>query len=261
MTNGLATTAAGGGFGPGFGAGFAGGGYKPTMGTMVFRIAAELGARFDLAGAPGTATQQRPNAEAIRNAINTAISVYQKQRFRFNELDPANPIVFDTIAGQSTYSTNECPALATSYSLDYLNIRIGNTLMQLSQVTPERQHLNIQLFTQFGLPTSYAYEGNTVILYPVPVAAYEVRVGAHLQIPGPVDDNETDNVWMTQAERLIRSRAKYEVAVHVTRNMPMAQAMSPEPGSAGEAHRSYQELKQEGNKITSTRSRVKPMAW
>jgi len=250
-----------GGFGPGFGVGFEGGGAKPTLATMVFRIAAELGARFDLAGSPGSSSQQRPNAEAIRNAIGTAISVYQKQRFRFNELDPANPITFMTIAGQHTYSTNECPQLATSYFFDYLNIRIGNTLMQLSQVTPERQHLNIQLFTQFGLPTSYAYEGNTVLLYPVPAAAYEVRLGAHLQIPGPQDDNETDNVWMTQAERLIRCRAKYEIAVHVTRNMPMAQAMSPEPGSGGETYRSFQTLKQEGNKVTSTRSRVKPMAF
>ena len=250
-----------GGFGPGFGAGFEGGGAKPTLSTMVFRIAAELGARFDLAGNWGSSSQQRPNSEAIRNAIYTAIGEYQKQRFRFNELDPAHPITFNTIAGQHTYSTNECPALATSYFIDYLNIRIGNTLMQLSQVTPERQHLNIQLFTQFGLPVSYAYEGNTVLLYPVPAAVYEVRLGAHLQIPGPVDDNETGNVWMTQAERLIRCRAKYEIAVHVTRNMPMAQAMSPEPGSGGETYRSFQTLKQEGNKITSTRSRVKPMAW
>ena len=229
-----------GGFGPGFGVGFEGGGAKPTLATMVFRIAAELGARFDLAGAPGSSSQQRPNAEAIRNAIGTAMSVYQKQRFRFNELDPANPITFMTIPGQHTYSANECPQLATSYFFDYLNI---------------------QLFTQFGLPVSYAYEGNTVLLYPVPAAAYEVRLGAHLQIPGPQDDNETDNVWMTQAERLIRCRAKYEIAVHVTRNMPMAQAMSPEPGSGGETHRSFQSLKAEGNKITSTRSRVKPMAW
>ena len=63
-----------GGFGPGFGAGFEGGGAKPTLSTMVFRIAAELGARFDLAGNWGAATPQRPNAEAIRNAIFSAIN-------------------------------------------------------------------------------------------------------------------------------------------------------------------------------------------
>ena len=67
--------------------------------AMIFRIAAELGARFDLAGAAGSATPSTPNSEAIRNAINTAISIYQKQRFRFNEVDPSNPITFTTIAG------------------------------------------------------------------------------------------------------------------------------------------------------------------
>ena len=249
-----------GGFGPGFGVGFEGGGAKPTLATMVFRIAAELGARFDLAGSPGSSSQQRPNAEAIRNAIGTAISVYQKQRFRFNELDPANPITFMTIAGQHTYSTNECPQLATSYFFDYLNIRIGNTLMQLSQVTPERQHLNIQLFTQFGLPTSYAYEGDALILYPVPTDAYTVWIGAHIIKLPPQSDDERGNVWMVpeHGELLIRSRAKYEIALHVTRNDKMVQMMNPKDGATADA---FSMLKAEGNKVTSTRGRVKSMKF
>ena len=142
-------------FSPGFSAGFEGGGAATDLQTMIFRIAAELGARFDLAGTPGTATRSRPNAEAIRNAINTAIFEYQKHRFRFNEIDPAMPTTFETVPLQSTYSTADCPAISTMFMIDYINIQIGNTLMKLSQNTPERQHLNIQLYTQFGLPTSY----------------------------------------------------------------------------------------------------------
>jgi len=184
-------------FSPGFSAGFAGVGIVSDLTTMIFRIAAELGARFDLAGARGTATQSRPNAEAIRNAIDTAIYEYQKHRFRFNEIDPAMPTTFMTVPSQSTYSTADCPAISTMFMIDYINIQIGNTLMKLSQNTPERQHLNIQLFTQFGLPTSYAYEGNTLILYPVPVAAYKCWIGCHLAMPPPSSDVEENNVWMT----------------------------------------------------------------
>jgi hypothetical protein len=235
--------------------------------AMIFRIAAELGARFDLAGAAGSANQAQPNSEAIRNAINTAISVYQKQRFRFNEIDPSNAPTFSTIAGDSTYSTTDNPIISSAYFIDYLNIQIGNTLMRLDQVTPERQHLNIQLFTQFGLPTSYAYEGNTLILYPIPVQVYTIYIGAHILMPGPQTDSEANNVWMmpTQGERLIRCRAKYEVALHVTRNQQMAAAMSPEPdgngGQPGETYKAWRSLKAESNKVTSTRSRVKPMAF
>jgi hypothetical protein len=227
--------------------------------AMIFRIAAELGARFDLAGAVGSATQQTPNSEAVRNAINTAISTYQKERFRFSEIDPQNPTTFQTTAGKWAYSTETSPVISSMYIIDYINIQIGNTLMQLGQVTPERQHLNIQLFTQFGLPTSFAYEGNTLILYPIPAATYNIYIGAHLFVPGPATDGEQNNVWMTQAERLIRCRAKFEIATHVTRNAGMAQAMSPD--DPGETYRSFKTLKAEGNKITSTRSRVKPMAF
>ena len=227
--------------------------------AMIFRVAAELGARFDLAGATGSATSATPNSEAIRNAITTAIADYQKHRFRFNEINPATPSTFTTVAGQSVYSTNDNPILSSMYFIDYLNVQIGNTLMKLSQVDPERQHLNIQLFTQFGLPTSFAYEGNSVILYPIPAAAYTIFIGAHLFIPGPQTDSEASNVWMmpAQGERLIRCRTKYEIATHVTRNAPMSVAMSPD--EPGETYRAWKSLKAETNKITSTRSRFKPM--
>jgi hypothetical protein len=235
--------------------------------SMIFRIAAELGARFDLAGAVGSASQSAPNSEAIRNAINTAISIYQKQRFRFSEIDPSNPPTFTTRALDSTYTTSDSPILSSAYFIDYLNIQIGNTLQEMTQVSPERQHLNIQLFTQFGMPTSWAYEFNTVILYPVPSDAYTIYIGAHIAVPGPTSDTDTTNVWMQpqNGERLIRCRAKYEIATHVTRNATMAAAMSPEPdgnnGQPGEAYRAFRALKGEGNKITSTRSRIKPMAF
>jgi hypothetical protein len=229
--------------------------------AMIFRIAAELGSRFDLAGAVGSANQSAPNSEAIRNAINTAISIYQKERFRFNEIDPSNPLTFQTIPGDSTYSTSDLSNISSSFYIDYLNIQIGNTLMGLDQVTPERQHLNIQLFTQFGLPTTYAYEGNTLILYPVPTAVFTIWLGGHILVAGPQTDGEQNNVWMTpqNGERLIRCRSKYEIATHVTRNAQMAATLSPEPD--GETYRAFRSLKGEANKITSTRGRIKPMAF
>jgi hypothetical protein len=247
-------------FGPGFSPGFAGGGAAYTLGNMVFRIAAELGARFDLAGAAGSETQQRPNSTAIRNAINTAISVYQKQRFRFNEIDPSNPITFETEGMRSTYSKADNPYISGHYWLDYLNLQMGNTLMELAQNTPERQHLNIQLFSQFGQPTSYAYEGDTIILYPVPTSVNTIWIGAHIRVAPPQDDDERDNPWMVpeHGELLIRSRAKYEIAMHVTRNKELAQAMSPADGATYDAWRM---LKAESNKVASTRGRIKAMQF
>ena len=234
------------------------------LAAMVFRIAAELGSRFDLAGAAGSATQSAPNAEAIRNAITTAISEYQKERFRFNEIDPSVPSTFSTIALRSVYTSADSPLIGTAFYFDYLNIQIGNTLQQLGRVTPEQQHLNIQLYNQFGFPSSWAYEGNSIILYPVPDTAYTLYIGAHLNLAAPATDNEAGNPWMTSAEALIRSRAKYEIATHVTRNPAMVKAMSPLPdgndGRPGATYMFWRSLKGEANKVTGT-SRIKPMRF
>jgi hypothetical protein len=232
--------------------------------AMIFRIAAELGARFDLGGLPGSATQSAPNSEAIRNAISTAISEYQKQRFRFNEVDPALPTTFVTQATRSVYDSSDNAQIGELFYIDYLNIAIGNTLQKLYRVDPETQHLNIQLFNQSGFPSSWAYEGNKIILYPVPDQPYTLYIGAHLFFAEPASDSEANNVWMTGAELLIRSRAKYEIACHVTRNEKMQALMSPEingnNGQPGQTYRAWQSLKAEGNKITST-GRIKAMKF
>lgn len=227
------------------------------LGSMVARIAAEM-RRPDLAGTAATAGN--PNANAIRNAIATAISENQKQRFRFSDINPAIPTTFLTVAGRSVYTAADNPLISSLYLFDYVNIQLGNTIQELGRVTPERQHINIQVTGQNGFPTSYAYEGNSMILYPVPDIAYTVFIGAFLFIPGPATDVEVNNPWMTDAELLIRCRAKYEVYKHVLRNAPMALAMSPDPEENGEAYKAYKSLKAVANGVTGL-GRVKPMRW
>lgn len=93
---------------------------------------------------------------------------------------------------------------------------------------------------------------------------YVITIGGHVTYAAPASDTEANNMWMMDigAERLIRSRAKYQIAQHVTRNAPMAQAMSPEengrgqlPGATWEA---YRELKVENVRI-SRRGVIRPM--
>lgn len=232
--------------------------------AMIFRIAAELGSRFDLAGAAGSATPQAPNSEAIRNAITTAISEYQKQRFRFSDIDPAAPSSFVTAPTRSVYDSNDSPLINSMFYIDYINLLLGNTLQRLGRVDPETQHLNIQNNNQFGFPSSFAYEGNKLILYPIPDIVYTCYIGAHVNVAAPASDIEQNNVWMTTAEFLIRSRAKYEIACHVTRNKDMQAAMSPledgNNGRPGATFLAWKSLKSEANKITGT-GRIRPMRF
>lgn len=218
---------------------------------MIARIASEM-ARPDFA--IGGSREQM-----CRDAISTGITEYQKQRFRFSDINPAIPTTFNTVPGQSVYQFADNANIPTLYIFDYVNVALGNTLQQLGRVDPERIHLDIQQFQQSGFPTSYAYEGNSIIIYPVPDIVYPVYIGAHLLVPAPQADDEANNPWMTVgvAELLIRSRAKFELSVHVTRNNDMAALMSPDPPGdngniTGQTYRAWKSLKGEANKITGT---------
>jgi hypothetical protein len=67
---------------------------------------------------------------------------------------------------------------------------------------------------------------------------------------------------MTDGEQLIRSRVKFEIATHVTRNVKMAAMMSPDPETRpiGATYRAWRALKGEANRLAS-RGRVEPMQW
>lgn len=222
-----------------------------TQGDMITRITTEI-SRPDLAA-------------QIALAIPDAISEYQKDRFRFSEISPATPLTFLTVATQSVYTSLDLADIATIYSIDYINVQLGSTLIELDRDTPENLHRLIQLGTQMGLPSSYAYEGNSLIIYPVPDTVYTCFLGGHIQIAGPPDNTTVGNPWMTVGERLIRSRAKFIIATDYTRNMAMAEAMSPEPPPPGKATghmswRYWRSLKGETSKITG-QGRFLPMRF
>lgn len=213
---------------------------------MKARIASEI-ARSNL-------TQQ------IADAISTAIQQYQKERFRFNEAVPLQPVTFTTVAGEPYYSNKApsvplVPVMETMQKIDYLNILIGNTVQALDRLQPEEIRLLNFANTQSGQPLSYAIEGETVMLYPTPSAGWEITVGGFFAYPAPANDGETGNRWMTDGELLIRCRAKFEIATHVTRNAVMAEAMSPERPPPGKptghmTYRAWEALKGEANRFT-----------
>lgn len=222
-----------------------------TLGDMKTRIASEM-SRPDLAA-------------QIALAIPDAINTYQKDRFRFSDINPSTPLTFLTVAQQSVYSSVALADIATIYFIDYINVQIGSSLFRLTRDDPENLHTLIQIGTQAGLPSVFAYEGNSILLYPVPNTAYTCYLGGHIQIAGPPADDTVGNPWMTVGEKLIRSRAKFEIAVHVTRNLAMQKAMSPEPPPAGtpDGHMSWRywrELKGEGAKATG-QSRMRAMRF
>ena len=231
-----------------------------TQADMKSRIALEL-VRSDL-------TAQ------IANAITDAIIAYQRERFRFMEPEILLEPSFSTTPGLMTYDSATPltgmvypflnATIGNLFTIDYLTFLVAGIVFQVTR----NDELAIKIANQQGLmqgmPQEFCYVGNAITLYPVPNQVWVMQIMGQLVVSAPASDTEVSNPWMTVAERLIRSRAKFEICKHVTRNATMAQMMSPDPphlngGVTGETYRAYQELKRETNRIKS-RGRITPMA-
>lgn len=221
------------------------------LSTMKARIALEL---------------RRSDIDAqIASAINDAIAVYQKERFRFSESVPSAPITFNTVIDQDSYGVGANANIGTLFNIDYLLLTIGTTNFFLDPMNPADLHVYNQQQTMKGQPLWYAYEGNEILLSPIPSGIWPIEIGLFKRVAAPAADDEAGNPWMIDGERLIRARAKYEIAVHVTRNPTMAVAMSPDipslnGGTVGAAYREWKSLKGEANRVTSLK-RVRAMKF
>ena len=61
---------------------------------------------------------------------------------------------------------------------------------------------------------------------PIPSDVWTIRLAGVFAVAEPATDGETGNAWMTTGERLIRCRAKWELATHVTFDDRMRSAMA-----------------------------------
>lgn len=189
----------------------------------------------------------------IADAISTAIAAYQDDRFHFNE-NRTN--TFSTVANQEFYSSSDFAALARLVKIDYVTMLVGNTVFDLLSDIPVVMEGNSDNATSIGQPGWYVYYEQRIRLYPVPADIWTVRVAGVYRYAAPVDDDEASNFWMTDGERLIRSRAKYELATHVLRDLELAQIMTANTGEA------FDQLKRRTNKLTQgSNGRVLPMMF
>ncbi len=212
-----------------------------NLDTMKSRIADDL-ARSDL-------TSQ------IASAITTAIEAYQDNRFFFNE---SRDITFDTVPDQQFYDATDQSDIPDLINIDWMTVLINtNDLRTLVRRDPQRLDYDAGNTSSTNQPYSYTYYQQKIRLYPIPSGVWPVRIQGHIKANAPANGTEANNPWMTYAERLIRSRAKYELAVHVIRDMELASLMSPHPRPAGmtvghEAWAAFEELKNRTGKMHST---------
>lgn len=159
----------------------------------------------------------------IASAISTAIGAYQEQRFYFNE---SRSLTFSTVASQEFYTSADDADIGLIKKFDYVKLYVGDFPYELTPERPADIEWLSQNGTQTGQPLSYCYYARSIRLHPIPDAIYTVRIGGLIKLAEPASDGETDNAWMIDGERLIRARAKYEIALHVLRDTKLAEEMA-----------------------------------
>lgn len=211
-----------------------------TLATMKTRIADELGQRTDL-------TSQ------IAYAINDAIAAYQAERFHFTE---TRAITFTTVADQEFYDATDAAGIAGIWSIRFVTLTVGDNSCSLAYMDPANAEVISASGTNTGQPSWYTWESDQIRLYPTPAEAWTVRIGCSASVAAPATDGETNNPWMTHAERLIRSRAKLELALHVVLDQGLAVAMGEAVAEA------FRQLKDKATKrLAAPGGRVKAMEF
>lgn len=159
----------------------------------------------------------------VLSAISTAIKFYQPKRFYFNE---SRSVTFNTVASTDTYDFGTGQEITTEfYKIDGVYVTENGNIHELNVRDYRDLEILIDSNANEGRPWSYSYINRALRLYPVPDAAYSVRLVGHVKVAEPATDGEADNAWMVEAYELIRCRAKAYLSTHVFPNPEMALMM------------------------------------
>jgi hypothetical protein len=177
-----------------------------TFGTMLDRIEDEI-LRTDL------------NSN-VQSAIKSAIRHYESQRFWFTEGNNSGEVTTGS-SNTATYTIS-----AEWINIDSLTTTVASNEYQLIPRTADWfREINTNVLTVTGTPTDYAFHGNTFWLYPSPNSAYPLTIYGHRKITEldssgdmTLTDTTVTNDWFTQAEEVIRCRAKYYLYADVLEN-------------------------------------------
>lgn len=168
---------------------------------------------------------RRPSSfsTSVNTAISAAIKFYQPKRFWFNE---SRSVTFPTVQSTTLYTFGTSGTVgAEFYRIDGAIIVDGNDNRPLRRRDYVALETMIDADSTEDRPSSVAYIAKSLRLYPVPDAAYTVRLFGHIKLAEPDNDDTTGNDWFVEAYELIKCRAKAYLAAHVLMDLNLAAVM------------------------------------
>lgn len=158
----------------------------------------------------------------IQQAIQTAIKYYERTPLYFNQL--RQEAAFYTAQGQEFYSSAASPLIKSMVTMNRVTVTVSGNRYSLNPRTPEYLEDTSVNPIVYGQPVDYSYFAETLRFYPIPDNTYPIALSGIKRLSTLQNATDT-NAWVSDAELLIRSRAKYELAVHVLKDQGLASLM------------------------------------
>lgn len=185
------------------------------------QIAYELGQRTDLL----VNTISGTNLSPINQAIQNAISKWEREHFYFNEIgSQSSPATFNTVSGQEFYTVTDWPILATMPHIDKLWVLISGNRYTLNPRNEQYLSDTSVNPSVTGQPVDYSLEAETLRLYPIPNGAYPIT-GEGTQRFSTLSNPTDTNAWLQDGSDLIKAEAKFDIFTHILKNKPLADSM------------------------------------
>jgi hypothetical protein len=156
----------------------------------------------------------------IANAVDDTIRFYARERFWFNQ---TRNLTFNTVVGKVAYGAVDLANIPNIIRIDALFLPQNQSIYPLDRYEPDDFEVISGGMTGGGKPTAFTTTDNTILLWPMPLAIYTMRLHAHYRLKDAADADT--NAWTDDAEELIRSHAKMLLYMDVLEDDANAQRM------------------------------------
>lgn len=165
----------------------------------------------------------------IAGAITRAIRKFRMKRFWWTQ---TRDLTFPTVVGQSVYGAGDDSDIPDIIQITKLWAFESGHAHECDWISWADWEYATDTSASRARPYAFTYKAEKLYFYPIPDAAYTMRVHGFVQSAAPATDDEPDNRWMTDGYDLTKAEAKRYLALHVTRNYNMAAAMEREAALA-----------------------------
>lgn len=158
--------------------------------------------------------------EEIARAVFTAIRLYEREPFYFNE---SRLTTFMTRPRCAWYGADDASEIALAGGIREVFIHAQGQIRRLQQASAG----TLECFSEvdhLGAPHNFALFNDQMRLYPTPDAIYVVRLYLSPARLDDITDSTTPSAWFSEAFDLIKAQAKYQFYKDILKDAEAATA-------------------------------------